>query len=64
MIQEFADAVVKKIRNDMNNYADDIASGNAKDYEEYRFMCGRLRGLAAAEEYINDLAKTVKESEE
>ena len=64
MIDQFAKAVVSMIRKDMNNYADDLASGNARTMEEYKFVCGKLRGLAAAEEYILDLAKKAEEANE
>jgi hypothetical protein len=34
-----------------------LSSGAAKDYAEYRAMCGEVRGLLTAEIYIEDLAK-------
>jgi hypothetical protein len=33
-----------------------MSSGAAKDYAEYRGMCGEIRGLSLAEGYILDLA--------
>jgi len=63
-VDQFAAVLVKKIRVDLNNYADDLASGNARNYEDYRFTCGVIRGLAQAEEYIKDLAATAEKSDE
>ena len=63
MIDEFAKAVVKKIRTDMNNLADELASGRAKNFEAYQHTVGLIRGLAIAEEYIQDLAKKAEEAE-
>jgi hypothetical protein len=33
-----------------------MSNGAAKDYAEYRGMCGEIRGLSLAEGYILDLA--------
>lgn len=64
MIDQFADAVCKKLRTDMNDLADGLASGRAKNIEDYRYTCGVIRGLAVAEEYVKTLAKQVEESDE
>ena len=39
-----------------NNITDALSGGVAKDYAEYRAMCGEIRGLSLAEGYILDLA--------
>lgn len=64
MIAQFAYEVAKQIRKDMNNYADDIAGGNCKNFEEYQKLCGVIHGLAIAEQYIKDYAKNVEEDNE
>lgn len=63
-IEPFANELVRQIRKDLNDFADDMASGGCKSFEEYRFLCGMLRGLDRAEAYIKDLAKQVKEANE
>lgn len=62
MIQAFAETLRKKIREDMNNYADDCAGGACRSYEEYQKLCGVIQGLALAEAHLLDLAKRVEES--
>lgn len=64
MIQQFADALRKKIREDLNNYADDMAGGACRSFDEYQKLCGVIQGLALAESYILDLAKKAEESDE
>ncbi len=64
MIQAFAEALRKKIREDMNNYTDDMAGGACRTFEEYQKLCGVIQGLALAESYLLDLAKRVEESNE
>lgn len=62
--QQFADALRKSIRKDMNNYADDLANGQCKSFDEYQKLCGVIRGLAIAEEYLTALVKKVSQDEE
>lgn len=62
MIQAFAETLRKKIREDMNNYADDCAGGACRSYEEYQKLCGVIQGLALAEAHLLDLAKRVEEA--
>jgi hypothetical protein len=46
----------------MNEYCDQLASGICQDFGQYQKLCGVIRGLALAEEYINDLAKKVEKA--
>ena len=64
MIQDFARVLREKIRNDMNNYADDLAGGACRSFEEYQKLCGVISGLALAERYLLDLLQKVEESDE
>ena len=64
MIQAFAEHLRKQIRQDMNNYADDLAGGVCQNFEQYQKLCGVIQGLAIAESYLLDLAKKVEESNE
>ena len=64
MIQAFAETLRKKIREDMNNYADDCAGVACRSFEEYQKLCGVIQGLALAEAHLLDLAKRVEESNE
>jgi hypothetical protein len=63
MIDEFARVLREKIRTDMNNYADDMAGGACRTFEEYQKLCGVISGLAIAERYILDLLKESEEDE-
>ena len=60
----FAEAVRAKLREDMNNYADDIAGGSCRTFEEYQKLVGVIQGLALAERYILDLAKRAEDADE
>tara|TARA_R110000737_G_C14403371_1_gene454618 strand:- start:417 stop:605 length:189 start_codon:yes stop_codon:yes gene_type:complete len=51
----------KKIRDQMNDIADHISLGSAKDIEEYRKMCGVIEGLAWTEREIIDLDEKIRD---
>jgi len=64
MIQDFARVLREKLRADMNNYADDMAGGGCRTFDEYQKLCGVISGLAIAERYILDLLKESEEDDE
>ena len=64
MIQNFAHALREKIRKDMDNYADDMAGGACRSFEEYQKLCGVIQGLATAESYLLALLKKVENNDE
>jgi hypothetical protein len=64
VIEKFTEVLRSKIREDMNNYADDIAGGSCRNFEEYKELCGVIRGLAIAERYLLDLAKNVEDADD
>jgi hypothetical protein len=64
MIQNFAHVLRQEIRKDMNNYADDLAGGSCKSFEEYQKLCGVIQGLALAESYLLALLKKAEQSDE
>ena len=51
----------KKLRKQMNEIADLLSIGSAKNMEEYRKMCGIIEGLAWAEREVIDLEDKFKE---
>lgn len=51
----------KKIRDQMNDLADHLAVGSAKDIEEYRKVCGIIEGLAWAEREVIDIEDKIRE---
>lgn len=55
MSEDVFSVLKKKIRNQMNDLADHLAVGSAKDMEEYRKITGIIEGLAWAEREVIDL---------
>ena len=63
MVKDFAEALQKTIRRDMNNYSDDLANGVCRSYDEYQKLCGVIRGLAIAEENLLALLKKAEDND-
>ena len=64
MIQDFARVLREKIRIDMNNYADDLAGGACRNFDEYQKLCGVIQGLSLAERHVIDLVEKVEKLDE
>ena len=64
MIDSFASVLRDKLRADMNNYADDIATGQCSDFTSYKHLCGVIQGLAIAERYLLDLVEKAQKGDE
>lgn len=43
---------------------DALAYGHCQSYEEYKYVCGQLRGLEAASGITEDLKKRLENSDE
>ena len=56
--------VIKEIEEKQKYLADALASGAAKDYAEYKFMCGEIRGLSFAHSYVNDLVRKMEQDDD
>lgn len=51
------DVLNEKIEDLKKSSANFLAGGGAKSFEEYREVCGVIRGLTAAQMEVQDLAK-------
>lgn len=61
MSEDVFSVLKKKIRVQMNEIADHISLGSAKDMEDYRKMCGIIEGLAWSEREIIDLESKMRD---
>lgn len=58
------DAVVIEIDEKMTQLRDFLAGGRASSYEEYKQLCGEIKGLLFAREYSKDLKKRMENSDD
>jgi hypothetical protein len=56
------EALREKLRADMNNFTDDLANGQCSSFEQYKELCGVIRGLAYAERHLIDLAENIEKA--
>jgi hypothetical protein len=52
---------IDKLRGDQATF---LNGGGAKDFAEYRHVCGIIRGLTYAESFVKDLAVKLEYSDE
>jgi len=62
--QHIVELVRKNLRTMMDEGADTVSLGGAKDWGEYQRLVGRLEGLAIAEREILDAAQQLMKAEE
>lgn len=58
------DVVLKEIAEHRETIALALVDGGAKDYSEYRSMCGEIRGLSQAHMFITDLVRKMERDED
>ena len=63
-VKSFEEQIRKRLRDHLNNAADDLATGGATDYADYRFRVGVIQGLAIAEREILDLIEIARKAEQ
>lgn len=53
-----------KIDEDLKAIEGDLALGKASDISEYKFACGRYRGLLTAKNHIIEAAQRMREDDD
>jgi hypothetical protein len=56
--------VLKDIEEHRESIARALVDGAAKDFSEYKSMCGEIRGLSVAHAFINDLVRKMERDED
>ena len=58
------EVLVKECREKRESLTIALEAGSAKDYAEYRAICGEIRGLSIAEGFILDLADQMERNDD
>jgi len=56
--------LAKEIVKQRESYESAVQRGNAKDYAEYKHLCGLIQGLTIAESILNDLVQKLEKSDD
>jgi hypothetical protein len=59
-----ANVLIKQIDDRVLQLQEALADGRVETYDEYKKVCGEVRGLLTARNYITDLNKTMENSDE
>ena len=49
------DLIIEETQKRVEQLQDDLGSGVAKDYAEYRYICGVGNGMLAVKRYVDDI---------
>jgi len=55
MVDKYLQHLIQKINDKVLYIQESMADGHAKDYPEYKKMCGEVQGLLTARLFITDL---------
>ena len=58
------DVLFNQIDDKISQMKDFISAGKAETFEEYKRLCGEIKGLLTARGYIIDLKQNLEESDE
>ena len=59
-----SDVLVQQLNEKVQQLQEAVSSGKAETFEEYKKMCGEIRGLLIARGYILDLKQKMENSDE
>jgi hypothetical protein len=54
----------RKFNEQIEFFNQSLSDGVAKDYADYKEMCGVIKGLRTAQFELNDLVRKIKESDD
>jgi hypothetical protein len=55
--------LASKIKERQTQLIESLADGGSKDFSEYRYTCGTIRGLTFARQEIEDLVRNLRKYE-
>ena len=58
------DVLISKTNEELTSAETYLSGGKAKDFADYQYVCGQIRGLRAAQFQIKDLAKNYMEDDD
>ena len=64
MAKTVIEILEEKIEEQISLLVSSLSDGVAKDYAEYRDMCGAIRGLRTAHRETKDLVRKLKENDD
>jgi len=63
-MNKYFEIILKEIEERREYIAKALIEGSAKEYSEYRSMCGEIRGLSLAHQTVTDLLRKLEKSDD
>jgi hypothetical protein len=64
MINETLELLMEQIDEERKRIVEDLGEGKAKDFAQYQFSAGVVRGLLMSQRLVIDLAKRMESADE
>ena len=64
MLEKTLQIIAQKLDAERANIVDSLGDANAKDFGEYKYACGVVRGLLVAKSLVTDLASNLESMDE
>lgn len=61
MDEKYLELIASKLEERKRQLSEFLCDGAAKEYAEYKSLCGEIRGLSTAQMEIKDLVRKLKE---
>lgn len=61
---KYFNLILKEIEERREYIAKALIEGSAKEYSEYRSMCGEIRGLSVAHQTVTDLVQKLETNDD
>jgi len=63
-MNKYFEIILKDIEERREYVAKALIEGSAKEYSEYRSMCGEIRGLSLAQQTVIDLVRKLEKEDD
>jgi hypothetical protein len=63
-MNKYFEIILKEIEERREYVAKALIEGSAKEYSEYRSMCGEIRGLSLAHQTVTDLLRKIEKDDD
>jgi hypothetical protein len=63
-MNKYFELILKELEERREYIAKAMIEGSAKDYSEYRSMCGEIRGLSLAHQTVTDLVQKLEKEDD
>lgn len=54
------DLILSEITKRVEQVQDDLGANSAKDYPEYRYICGNINGMLAVKRYVEEIKSNME----